>query len=92
MSGAKRLLEEQETKRSCAVHIAIESGAAKRCWVHDDVLIEGEPLGEALEYGAEMFKAGQLSGIFDDIEDMEEHVTQIVGETSERCYICDGGD
>ncbi|WP_454010387.1 hypothetical protein [Aeromonas sp. Marseille-Q7275] len=92
MSGAKRLIEEQEAKRSCAVGIAIEAGSAKRCWVHDDVLIEGEPEGAALEYGVQQFNAGELAGIFDDIDDMEEHVRQVVGETAECCYKCDDPD
>ncbi|WP_323909816.1 hypothetical protein [Aeromonas caviae] len=64
MSGAKRLIEDQAAKRSCAIGIAIEAGSAKRCWVHDDVLIEGEPASVAIEYGVKLFKTGDLAGTF----------------------------
>lgn len=88
MSGTKRFIEAQEAKRSCAIGIAIGAGSAKRCQVHDDVLIEGEPADVAVEYGVERFMAGDLAGIFDDLNDMEDHVRQVVHETAECCYHC----
>lgn len=92
MSGAKRLLEDQESKRDCATDIAIESGAAKRCWVHEEVLIEGQPVDVALEHGIKLFKAGTLSGTFKDMEEMEDYIREVVGETSECCYRCEDPD
>lgn len=92
MSGTKRFFEHQETKRAYAIGIAIEAGSAKRCQVHDDVLIEGEPADVAIEYGVERFKTGELAGIFDDIDDMAEHVRQVVGQTADCCYQCNGPD
>lgn len=92
MSGAKRLLEDQESKRYCATGIAVESGSAKRCKVHEEVLIEGEPVDVALEHGHKLFKAGALSGTFKDMEEMEDYIREVVGETSECCYRCEDPD
>ena len=41
MSGAKRLLELQETQRMRASGLAIRAGVITRCKTHEDVLLRG---------------------------------------------------
>ncbi|MNJ52151.1 hypothetical protein D3C77_474720 [compost metagenome] len=76
-------------KRACALELAIASGAVESCRLHENVLLDHWQLDAALEFGSEQFDAGQLSGVFDDKGDMENHIRRIVGEAAESCYECD---
>lgn len=78
-----------QEKRECALQLAIASGAVESCKLHENVLLDRWQLDAALEYGAEQFNAGELSGVFDDKADMDKYILQVVGEAAESCYVCD---
>jgi hypothetical protein len=90
MSGAKRMMEEQEQKRSSAISIAIEAGVLGRCEFHDDVVFEGnEDITEAYKLGNTKFTHGELDNVFSDRKDMTDVINEVVKDhPGEECPYC----
>lgn len=89
MSGAKRMLEDVETRRIGAIDIALTAKALRTCDFHGDVLLEGNGDVEyAYRVGNKKFSAGELKGIFASRRDMTDAVKAAIEDAVDECYRC----
>ncbi|MYM69243.1 hypothetical protein GTP45_20715 [Pseudoduganella sp. FT55W] len=90
MGGAKRMMEEEESKRQVALGIAIEAGVLEQCPSHDDcVYLGGEEIESAYKLANYKVSHGELADVFDDRREMTDIIKAVVDDNSaDECYAC----
>jgi hypothetical protein len=89
MSGAKRLLEEQETQRSAGIDIALESKTLQYCEFHGDVFEGSADLTAAYKVGNAKFSRGQLRDTFATRLQMTDAIkAAVLDHPSDECPRC----
>jgi len=90
MGGAKRAMEEHESKLAHALAIAVQAGVVSTCELHEDVYLEGnEDIEAAYRLGNSQFTAGKIDGVFESRREMTDLIQQAVADNAgDECYIC----
>ena len=71
MGGAKRMMEENESKRAVALEIALEAGVLEQCEFHEDCIFEGgEEIEAAYKLGNSKMSKGDLGDVFESRREM----------------------
>lgn len=88
MSGIKRLMEEQEEKRSEARAIALKAGALKVCEFHDEIFVGGKDILGAYKLAAASFKRGFRKDLFQNQQEFTDCIKEEVEDAAEECWVC----
>lgn len=90
MGTAKRMLEEQESRRSVAMSIAVDAGFVSACENHEDEFIDQLCFDEGVarrEVRLWAKNAGQALTAA-EVEKMVEEVKDAAGESGDECGSC----
>ena len=89
MSGAKRLMEEMEEKRSKARSIARKAGVLTACEDHDEVFRSENDVVEAYKLGNARFEKDSLGNIFESRTEMTDYIKEVADDANIACSTCD---
>jgi hypothetical protein len=89
MSGAKRLLEEHETRFDTAIQIALAAKVLQRCEFHGEILEGPAEITDAYRLGNARFSRGQFAEVFRSPREMTEAIKSAVEDyVSDECPRC----
>jgi hypothetical protein len=88
MSGAKRLMEAVEEKRSKATSIALKARVLKSCEHHEEIFEGNQDVQHAYKLGNFQFERDGLGETFDSRKEMTDYIKEVVEDAPDGCSLC----
>jgi hypothetical protein len=91
MGGAKRMLEEHETKQGAAAYVAVKAGVMSVCEMHETLMYDGADPGPAYRLANALITSNNPSvAVFGgQRRELTDYIKELIEEHEEACYACD---